>query len=325
MELENDINDEHNNNKRLASLLYEIAMYYRLARDAYRAKAFNTGGDAVFHYKGDITSGNDIINVHGVGKSISDSIDEYIPTGRIKRLEELQKTYIKEKELFDYFQSFYGIGPVKAIQLIEAGYTTLSQLWDNKDKLLTYAQQQGIFWRNHINVRIPKEEMDMINEEISNIFNNKFNWIMAGSYRREEESSGDIDLLIERDDSISMDDVYELLGQYLPTTLAKGEKKLAGIFRLSNEYFGHRIDILIVEKQNWPFALLHFTGSGRFNVLMRNRAKSFGWKLSEYNLLNENNEKINVLDEKEIFDVLGVKYIPPNQRFKTLTALEFTF
>ena len=146
---------------------------------------------------------------------------------------------------------------------------------------------------------------------------------MAGSYRRQEESSGDIDILIENNGKISMEIIYQILKDYIPCVLSKGTKKLAGIFRLSEEYYGHRIDILIVEQENWPFALLHFTGSGKFNVLMRNRAKSFGWKLSEYYLLDKNSEKIEAYNEKDIFTALGVKYLEPIQRTKTLDSLEY--
>jgi DNA polymerase/3'-5' exonuclease PolX len=313
-----------NNNKDIADILNEIGLYYEIENDQYRKKSFINGSNIVRNYKEEITSGNDLISIPGIGKSINEVIDEYLSTGKVQRLEDLREKHRKQKELFDYFQSFYGIGAVKAAELVKSGYTTLSQIWDDKDKLLTKAQQDGIFWRNHINVRIPREEMDIINDEISILFNGyDFNWVMAGSYRREEESSGDIDLLIENNGQVTMDLIYQLLQTVVPTVLAKGTKKLAGIFRLSDEYYGHRIDILIVEPENWPFALLHFTGSGKFNTLMRSRAKSFGWRLSEYNLTDEEGNKITAEDEEDIFEALQVKYLKPDERLKTLSKLEF--
>lgn len=311
-------------NKEIADILKELGLYYEIIGDKYRKETFYNGSDIVRNYKEDIMSGNDIKHIYGIGKSTVEVIDEYLASGKVQRLENLRKEYKEIKEAFDYFKSFYGIGAVKSADLIAKGYRTLSQIWDDKDELLSQHQQDGIFWRNHINVRIPREEMDIINDEISMLFNNNFNWVMAGSYRREEESSGDIDLLIENNGEITMDIIYEILSGYIPTVLAKGTKKLAGIFRLSNEYYGHRIDILIVEPENWPFALLHFTGSWKFNKLMRDRAKSFGWKLSEYSLLDlENKTKIPANDEKDIFVALKVKYLEPIQRTKILSSLEF--
>ena len=325
MEILIDINKEiFDINKEISDILNEIGLYYEIEGDEYRKKSFLNGAEIIKNYKDQINSGNDVRNLYGIGKSITEVIDEYLTTGKVQRLEDLREKHRKQKEAFDYFRSFYGIGAVKASDLVKLGYTTLSQVWDDKDKLLTKAQQDGIYCRNHINIRIPREEMNIINNEISLLFEDSgFNWIMAGSYRREEESSGDIDLLIENNGEISIDIIYEILIQYIPTVLAKGTKKLAGIFRLSNEYYGRRVDILMVEPENWPFALLHFTGSGRFNVLMRDRARSFGWKLSEYNLIDENGKKVPADNEKDIFSALRVKYIEPVQRTKNLASLEF--
>ena len=312
------------NNKNIANILNEIGLYYELENDLYRKKSFLNGAEIVNNYSEEITSSDDVINIPGIGKSISEVIDEYLTTGKVKRLEDLRKKYVEQKEAFDYFQSFYGIGVVKASELVRAGYTTLPQIWDNKDKLLTKAQQDGIFWRNHIGVRIPREEMDIINDEISILFKDyDFNWVMAGSYRREEKSSGDIDILVENNGEITMDLIYELLSPYIPTVLSKGPIRLSGILRLSNDYYGHRIDVLIVDPENWPFALLHFTGSDKFNILMSDRAKSFGWKSSVYSLLDEKGFKIPANNEKDIFDALRVKYLEPIQRTKTLSHLDF--
>ncbi len=312
------------NNKNIANILNEIGLYLDLEGDKYRKEAFLNGAKIVNNYAEEITSSNDVINIPGIGKSISEAIDEYLTTGKVQRLENLRIKYEKQREAFDYFKSLYGIGAVKASELVKAGYTTLSQIWDNKDKLLTKAQQDGIFWRNHIPVRIPREEMDIINDEISILFKDyDFNWVMAGSYRREEGSSGDIDILIENNGEITMDLIYQLLIPYIPTVLTKGPIRLSGIFRLSNDYYGHRIDILIVDPENWPFALLHFTGSDKFNILMSDRAKSFGWKSSVYSLLDEKGFKIPANNEKDIFDVLRVKYLEPVERTKTLSHLDF--
>ena len=312
------------NNKNIADILNEIGLYYEIEGEQYRKKSFLNGAEVIRNYREEITSVDDVANIPGIGKSISEIIDEYLTTGKVQRLEDLREKHKKQKEAYDYFQSFYGIGPVKAADLVRLGYTTLSQVWDDRDKILTQAQKDGIFWRNHINIRIPREEMNIINNEIASLFQgHDFNWVMAGSYRREEESSGDIDILIENNGNVTMDLIYQLLKDYVPTVLAKGTKKLAGVFRLSNEYYGHRLDILIVEPENWPFALLHFTGSGRFNVLMRDRARSFGWKLSEYSLIDDKGLRTPAENEEDIFASLGVRYLEPIQRTKNLTSLEF--
>lgn len=316
--------EQEDTNKEISDVLFEISAYYLLAKDKQREKTFDNAARIISTYDEVITSGKQAETIYGIGKSISSIIDEYLKTGQVKRLKMLQDDFVTKKPIMDYFMSFYGIGPVKAADLINKGYTTLAQLWNNKDKLLTQAQQAGILWREHIPIRIPKDEMDTIHDTISDIFKDEeFKWEMAGSFRRQEESSGDIDILIQRDDNVDMNIIVDILEPYLPTILSQGVKKLAGIFRLSDEYYGHRIDILIIAPESWHFALLHFTGSGRFNILMRHRAKEFGLKLSEYSLTDENDDRILVNDEKDIFDILKVEYLSPIERTKTLKSLTY--
>jgi DNA polymerase/3'-5' exonuclease PolX len=63
---------------------------------------------------------------------------------------------------------------------------------------------------------------------------------------------------------------------------------------------------------------MHFTGSGDFNQKMRLHAKSLGYKLSEYGLVKEDKTgkqtHIITKSEQDIFEVLLLKYIPPESR-----------
>src|SRR5690606_7834094 len=125
-------------------------------------------------------------------------------------------------------------------------------------------------------------------------------WTIAGSYRRGESSSGDIDLLVESRDDLDMDVLLSLLDNIIVATLAKGEKKFMGMLRLSDEYYGHRIDIRLVDPNEYVYALMYFTGSEQFNVLMRNRAIEFGLTLNEYDLSDGKNY-YPATNEKDIF------------------------
>lgn len=233
----------------------------------------------------------------------------------------------EDKEIIDYFSSFYGIGPVKALKLFNLGYRTLEQLWDDRDKVLTKAQQDGIIWRNHIPVRIPRDEMFLIYDIISSIFHtDDITFDIAGSFRRKETSSGDIDLLIMKKEGLYMDIIIDLLSDYLPVIFTKGELKSSGMFRLSEDFYGHRIDILLIEEESWPLALLYFTGSATFNPLIREHARKLGYKLNEYNLVkylpNDNEEIIKIETEKDVFDELELQYLFPQERTNDLKELQ---
>ena len=54
---------------------------------------------------------------------------------------------------------------------------------------------------------------------------------------------------------------------------------------------------------------------------MRLRAKELEFKLNEYGLFYRDGSRVEVRDEYEIFVVLGVKYLEPQERTKNLTNL----
>lgn len=318
-------NDLLSTNKDLVDILKLISNYYVMSDDNYRAKSFATASYGISNYEQKIRSGKHARSViKGVGESIADVIDEYINTGTVKRLNELETKFSEQKQTIDYFKSFYGIGPVTAIKYYNQGFRTLSDLWTKAD--LTDAQKIGILWRDHLNERISRNKMDIINNKISSILDPKgIRWTIAGSYRRQEESSGDVDVLVEEKNDLSMYDLVDLMKEILPATLAQGPTKYMGVIRLSEEYLGHRIDIRLINKDSYGAALMYFTGSQQFNILMRRRALQFGLTLNEYGLYDSKNKQQPVNTEKDIFDILHVKYLQPVDRTKTIAELEYEY
>lgn len=307
-------------NEQLAKLLELLSVYYKLAKDKYRTGAYEKAAYTIRNSEEEITSGAQALQLPGIGQSIATDIEQYLQTGKIDRLQQLEYKYQVVKPVLDKFMAIYGIGPVTAVGFYEKGFRTVDDLWYKAN--LTEAQKNGILWRDHLSERIPRAELDLINEIIGEIFTkNGINYVITGSYRRGEASSGDIDILIEAQEGIDMDLIIELLDQYIPTILAKGEKKFAGIFRLSEDDWGRRLDILLIKPESWPYALLHFTGSGKFNILMRNKAKSLGMKLSEYGLKDKNGHNLPAETEEDIFNYLHVNYIPPEQRSKSIKSI----
>ena len=91
--------------------------------------------------------------------------------------------------------------------------------------------------------------------------------------------------------------------------------------RISEEYWGHRVDIRIVEPESFPYALLYFTGSQRFNILCRQRALALGMVLNEYGLYLKN-KPILASSEAEIFSLLKIRYLEPQERTRNLDHLD---
>ena len=77
-----------------------------------------------------------------------------------------------------------------------------------------------------------------------------------------------------------------------------------------------RIDIRLIPKESYPFALLYFTGSKKTNTMMRNKAIKLGFKLNEYSLVkaDESNTQIYLDSVEKIFNYLKLDYIKPENR-----------
>ena len=138
---------------------------------------------------------------------------------------------------------------------------------------------------------------------------------IAGSYRRRAKDSGDIDVLLKGDSKLykKFIEVLEKKG-YLYETLAKGSKKYNGMCKLADCLTFRRIDIMLTKPEEYPFAILYFTGSKDFNTLMRQHALDRGLSMNEYSLKYDDSKELvdhNFIQEKDIFEYLEYPYVEP--------------
>jgi len=132
---------------------------------------------------------------------------------------------------------------------------------------------------------------------------------IAGSYRRKSESVGDLDILV-LGEKAGAEAKKNLLNAFENTTmLASGETKIS--FMIFPENL--QVDIRFISEDSYGAAILYFTGSKDFNVMMRKVAISKGYLLNEYGLF-ENGEFIAGKTEKEVFEKLGLPFTPPEKR-----------
>ena len=76
-----------------------------------------------------------------------------------------------------------------------------------------------------------------------------------------------------------------------------------------------QVDLRIVEEDQWGAALFYFTGSKAHNVHIRNLAKAKDWKVNEYGIFREKDDKILASrEEKDIYDAMQMQYVPPELR-----------
>jgi DNA polymerase (family X) len=131
---------------------------------------------------------------------------------------------------------------------------------------------------------------------------------IAGSMRRRKELIRDLDFVVSTNQPKAVMDLFTSLPDVSEVT-NRGPTKSSVI--LSN---GIQADVRCVSEEEYPSALLYFTGSKEHNIILRQRAIDQGKKLNEYGLFRVKDEKetlISCVDEQAIYRDLGLGYIPP--------------
>ena len=106
---------------------------------------------------------------------------------------------------------------------------------------------------------------------------------------------------------------------YLVEDLARGSKKYMGLGKGIDSPYLRRIDIMYTKPEEYPFAILYFTGSGDFNVRMREDALKQGYTMNEYSMKHTETKEViekRFMNEREIFDFLGYDYLEPEMRIQ---------
>jgi DNA polymerase beta len=123
--------------------------------------------------------------------------------------------------------------------------------------------------------------------------------------------------------------------QYVLDVLGQGTTKAMAYARLEPALPARRLDVRWVAPEEYPTALLYFTGSSGFNARMRHLALAAGYTLNEYGLFHlskgkqakavktttttapkstKGGKRVPVTCEKDVFDAIGMPYVEPVQR-----------
>jgi DNA polymerase (family 10) len=130
---------------------------------------------------------------------------------------------------------------------------------------------------------------------------------VAGSYRRRQETVGDLDVLVACDGAGK---VMDRLAAYdgVAEVLARGDTKMT--VRLKT---GLQIDLRVVPQESYGAALVYFTGSKAHNILLRRMAQERGLKINEYGVFR-GDRCVGGQTEEEVYATVGLPWIPPELR-----------
>ena len=304
-------------NEKFIDLMDQLSDIMLKHGEPFRARAYQKAQETMMAYPNDIMSPNDLKGKPNIGATIMEKLIEYFETGTLQVL---------EREKFNpvnILAEVYGIGPKKAKELVDNGITTIAELRANQH-LLNDIQKVGLHYYEDILKRIPRSEI----EQYKNYFEKALPKVagvkmeIVGSYRRGAQSSGDIDVIITSNDSRVFTKFVENLSKekVILYILSKGPSKCLVVAKIPSSDAARRVDFLFTSPEEFPFAILYFTGSKIFNTVMRHIALEKGYTMNEHGINKmegkQKGEKVDRLfaSEKDIFDFLGLEYKSPIER-----------
>jgi DNA polymerase/3'-5' exonuclease PolX len=286
-------------------------------------------------YKDEIKSGKELEELPGIGKGTIARIDEFLLNKKLAEVTNFCNSYSdcstilaktkKGSSIYEDLITVFGIGDKLAKKLIEKyslkSIKELQKLVENKKIELPDNVLTGLKYFGKVKNAIPRSEITQIREYVYDIFEKldpNLVFDICGSFRRKKSTSNDIDLLVtsyeNKSDNLKKI-VDELTKQKFIIESLSGEDsttKFMGLCKYKNNEI-RRLDIRYVDIESFFTAYLYFTGSYEFNERMRGIAKRQGYKLNEYGLFKQE-KNIQIYSEKDVFDILGMKYLEPWER-----------
>src|SRR5438445_1656491 len=315
---------------RVAEILTEIGTLLELkGENPFKTRAYENAArtlESLSEPLEKLIAENRLSEINGIGEGIQKKITELVTTGKLAYYDELKASV--PPGLVEMLQ-IPGLGPKKAKALNDKlGIETIEQLEaacqagkiaglagfgeKTQSKILEGIQFKRAYGSRHLlsdalTVAEPMLESLRGHPDV-------IRCSTAGSVRRFKEIIGDIDFLVSSKKPASVIEFFTSQPAVMSVS-AQGDTKASVILQ-----GGIQADLRVVSDAEFPFALAYFTGSKEHNIVMRQRAIERGLRLNEYGLFKAKEEtrdeklRLPCKTEEEIFQKLGLAYVPPELR-----------
>jgi DNA polymerase (family X) len=312
------------NNRELAETFQLIGDLMEIKGEIiYKILAYRKASDSLLNLGRDINDvyrEGELTSIPGVGKAIAEKIEELLDTGKLEFLEKLkQEVPAGLAEML----KVPDLGPKKvALFWKEAGIDSLDKLESaaragKLRKLPGMGEKSeakilaGIAALGRRTQRHPLETAYPAALELLAYLRQAPGVVAAeaaGSLRRMRPTVGDLDILAASNDPKQVMQAFVTHPQVLEVT-GHGEMKSSVEFQN-----GLRAQLWVQPPERFGTALVYATGSKDHNVRLRELALDMGLSLSEKSFLKEDGSEITCAKEEEVYEVLGLPWIPPELR-----------
>jgi DNA polymerase (family 10) len=281
-----------------------------------------------------VEEGADLTELPAIGKDMASHITELVTTGRLSILDEIARQVPRS---LVQLTRLPGVGPKKVRKLWdELDITTIDDLAKaaaagriaeldgfgkkSEEKILEaierHKKRSGRFRLSAADALVqPLLEYLLQDKRVERLE-------VAGSYRRRQETVGDIDLL-----AISSDPgpVMDRFTSFPSVQSVEKSGDTRGTVILSSDL---QVDLRILPAESYGSALVYFTGNKEHNVELRKRALQRGLSVSEYGVFElaeegegeqsttgrDLGERVAGRTEEEVYAAVGLPWITPELR-----------
>jgi DNA polymerase (family X) len=139
----------------------------------------------------------------------------------------------------------------------------------------------------------------------------------CGSVRRRQETVGNVGLLVSSVDPAAVLDAFaEQAGIIRVVERTDNSVWVRLAIAVDGTLVEVNADVRVVSVDEFPVTLVQYTGNAAHVERLRSRAASLGFQLTE-SQLTKNGKPLKLAEEEDVYDALGLPYIPPELREDT--------
>lgn len=262
---------------------------------------------------------SDLTKLPSIGKDLAAKIKEIVDTGHLSLLDRVEK---QTPSGLSEFLKIPSLGP-KRVGLLykQCGVKTLDDLkriaenkkilevrgFGEKIRLGILEELKKIKAQAYPRMKLneAQEAADLVVGHLKKIPLQQLT--VAGSFRRKQETVGDLDILVTARSGINV--IHHFLKlESIAKVISHGTTRSTVLLRS-----GVQVDLRVVPDISYGAALLYFTGSKAHNITLRTIALKRGFKINEYGIF-KGTEKLASKREEDMYQALELPYIEPELR-----------